>query len=238
MKKRKIVRVLSLASSALFLASLATSQTVCIDPGHPSEVGRGTQGKKITEIRAVWLVAKFLKEELEAQGYEVVLTKSSEGQFVKNKRRSEIANKANSSLMIRLHCDSQGGSGFAVYVPTKAGKSQGKTGPSKEVISASGRIGREFHRVLKRELEGKLNDNGFLSDLKTAVGAKQGALTGSIFSEVPVVLVEMCRLSNAKDDAFIAKEDNQRFYAKALATACRAALNKNDKAKAEVNLLR
>jgi N-acetylmuramoyl-L-alanine amidase len=224
-KKVKVKRVrTSFLFLALILASISFGQKVCIDPGHPSEVGRGASGKKITELRANWKIALLLKGELEAAGCEVFLTKKIEEQYVKNKDRSAVANKAKVDLMIRLHCDAQGGSGFAVYIPTKTGKSQGKTGPSKSVLDLCAKLGKEFHRVLKSELKGKLNDNGLLSDLKTAVGAKQGALTGSIFSEVPVVLVEMVRLTNPKDDAFIANETNQRFYAKALARACLASL--------------
>jgi N-acetylmuramoyl-L-alanine amidase len=206
------------------LTALSWSQRICIDPGHPSEVGRGTSGKKITEVHAAWKVAVYLKEELEANDFEVVMTKKSENQLVKNKDRSGIANKFKANLMIRLHCDAQGGSGFTVYVPTQKGKSQGRTGPSDDVIFESKQRGKLFHAGLKVALGGKLKDNGFLSDKKTFIGSKQGALTGSIFSEVPVVLLEMCRLTNPKDDAFMASDANQRFYAKAIAEACVAAL--------------
>ena len=45
----------------LLLGSLGRAQTVCIDPGHPSEVGEGTRGKRITEMKAAWKVALLLK---------------------------------------------------------------------------------------------------------------------------------------------------------------------------------
>jgi N-acetylmuramoyl-L-alanine amidase len=201
-----------------------TKLTICIDPGHPSEVGRGTESKKITEIHAAWKVAQYLRENLIKNGYNVVLTKSKEGQFVKNRDRSAIANKAKASLMIRLHCDSQDGEGFAVYIPTRQGTAQGKTGPSKSVLGACKKIGTPFHKTLSLELKGQLKDNGLLSDLKTGVGGKFGALIGSIFSEVPVVLVEMCRLSNPKDVDFIASEAGQKKMALALALATKASL--------------
>ena len=51
---------------------------VCIDPGHPSEVASGRNIQNGTsEAHVDWVVATKLREELEARGYEVVLTKSS-----------------------------------------------------------------------------------------------------------------------------------------------------------------
>ena len=203
----------------VLLSCLSQAQTVCIDPGHPSEVGKGTKGKKISEIQAAWKVAILLKKELEAVGIKVVMTKDKEMEFVKNRDRSAIANKAKSDLMVRLHCDSVSGSGFAVYIPKKKGKAQGKTGPSESIIKSCAKVGPIFHEELVAMLKGKLKNNGLLPDTATAVGGKYGALIGSIFSEVPVVLIEMCRLSNKKDEAFIASEEGQLTMAKALASA-------------------
>lgn len=208
----------------LLTAIAAYGQTICIDPGHPSEVGRGASGKKISEVKAVWQVGNRLQKLLKQRGYTVVMTKSKVDQFVKNKDRSQIANKAKADLMIRLHCDAQSGSGFAVYAPMKQGKSGTKVGPSNEVIKESIRIGKLIHAELKLSIGKKLNDNGFLSDEKTLVGSKQGALTGSIYSEVPVILLELVRLTDAGDDAFIASSKGQEEYAKALANAIEKAI--------------
>jgi N-acetylmuramoyl-L-alanine amidase len=49
------------------------------------------------------------------------------------------------------------------------------------------------------------------------VGSRQGALTGSIFSEVPVVTVEMVVLSNAHDARFITSARGERRMAEAIA---------------------
>ncbi|MBS1726320.1 MAG: N-acetylmuramoyl-L-alanine amidase [Armatimonadetes bacterium] len=203
----------------LFLSCLCSAQTVCIDPGHPSEVGRGTQGKHITEIKAVWQVAVKLKKELEMRGVKVVMTKSKEEELVKNKDRSATANKAHVDLMVRLHCDDAAGTGYAIYYPDQKGTAQGKTGPSDDVLKACGKIAPVFHEEFKKAIGDELHDNGLLSDTKTAVGGKYGALIGSIFSEVPVVLIEMCRLNNPKDEAYISSEKGQNALAKALAEA-------------------
>ena len=198
---------------------------ICIDPGHPSEVGEGARGKELTEIRAAWLVAKRLEALLKAAGHEVKLTKLSEKEFVKNRKRAEISNTFQANLLVRLHCDSEGGTGFWTYFPDRPGTdSTGKRGPSAEVITACKQKAPKFHAALAAGLKGALRDNGCLPDIRTAVGSKQGALTGSIWSQVPVVLVEMCVLSNAKDEAFLLSEVGQERMAKALAAGVEAAL--------------
>ena len=197
---------------------------ICIDPGHPSEVGRGTSGKHITEIQAVWQVALKLRSLLEQQGMKVVMTKQSEEQFVRNEQRANIANQAHAALMIRLHCDSDSGSGVATYAPTRQGRNNGKTGPERSVIMASQRMAQDFHPVMMRSLNGSLPDRGLHSDTATQVGGKQGALTGSIYSQVPVLLVEMCVLTNPYDEAFIDNDEGQQQMAQAMADGVTAAL--------------
>ena len=198
---------------------------ICIDPGHPSEVGEGARGKKLTEIHAAWQVAKRLETLLATAGHTVKLTKSREREFVKNRRRAEIANAFQADLLVRLHCDSEGGTGFWTYFPDRPGTdATGKRGPSPEIIAACKLKAPKFHAALAAELKGVLRNNGCLPDIRTAVGSKQGALTGSIWSQVPVVLVEMCVLTNARDEAFLLSDSGQERMAKALAAGVEAAL--------------
>jgi N-acetylmuramoyl-L-alanine amidase len=60
-------------------------------------------------------------------------------------------------------------------------------------------------------------DLGIRGDSKTAVGARQGALTGSIFSGIPVVTVEMVVITQPQGEAFIASEDGQARMTEAIA---------------------
>jgi len=212
-----------LALAALSSAQLA-GKVICIDPGHPSEVGRGTQGKKLTELHVAWIQAQLVKERLEKMGAKVVLTKSSENELVRNKRRAEIANEAKADFMLRLHCDAANNRGFASYYPTQQGTVLGTKGPSKELIAQIKPMAERFHMEFAAKLKGKLSDNGLKSDLKTAIGGKQGALSGSIFSKVPVVLVEMVVLTNPKDEAFIASSKGRSAMADALTAGVVAAL--------------
>jgi N-acetylmuramoyl-L-alanine amidase len=219
-------RAFAFALALLPVAAFCQLQgkVVCLDPGHPSEVGRGTQGKKLTELEVVWNMAQMLKPRLEKMGAKVVFTKPTLNKLVRNKDRAAVANEANADLMLRLHCDAAAGSGFASFYPTRQGTAQGVTGPSRQVLARVEPMAKLFHAELSKQLRGKLNDLGLKSDLKTAVGGKQGALTGSIFSKVPSILVELVVLTNPKDEAFIASKRGQESYADALARAVVAAL--------------
>lgn len=193
---------------------------VCIDPGHPSEVASGRNVQNGTsEAHVDWVVATKLREALEARGYAVVLTKSAEEELVRNKDRALVANRAGAALMIRLHCDASAERGFAVYYPDRQGRAKdGTAGPGPVVIEESRRAAEAVHAGLAEGLQGALNDNGVRTDYQTKVGREQGgALTGSIFSEVPVVTIEMVVLSDAADAEFIKTEEGQRRMAESIA---------------------
>jgi N-acetylmuramoyl-L-alanine amidase len=218
------VQTLDLPSAQLGKASLqkppweSRSKIICIDPGHPSEVNDGkTVQNGTSEVHIAWVTALKLQKLLEAKGYEVVLTKAEENQLVRNKERALVANRAHAALTIRLHCDAFAGRGFAVYYPDRQGTKEGKTGPSEDVMRRSLAAAAAIHAGMVQVMEGVLKDRGILGDSKTLIGSKQGALTGSIFSEVPIVTVEMVVLSDRQDAEFIKSEDGQQQVARAIA---------------------
>lgn len=191
---------------------------IAIDPGHPSEVSRGSEIQNgTTEVETAWEVALRLETLLHDRGYEVVMTKSSKMQLVRNVERAEIANRARAALMVRLHCDASADSGFAIYYPDRVGTAAGKTGPPADVIRRSLAAAESLHASMAPALARRLKDGGVRGDSKTLVGSQQGALTGSIFSQVPVVLVEMVTLSNARDAAFIKSSEGRALLARAIA---------------------
>lgn len=215
-----------LFACTIFSQGVAQSKgSVSIDPGHPSENGVGTTGRSISEVAAAWKVAIILQDLLKQNGYKVVMTKSSQNQKVSNKVRAEIANKAKVDLMLRLHCDSASDSGFASYYPATQGSVNGVKGPSAEVMAESKAAAQKFHPAVIRALKGSIADRGLKTDRQTAIGGKQGALTGSIYAKVPVILVEMCVLQSKHDDAFMGTAAGQRKMAEALFAGIEAALN-------------
>lgn len=190
--------------AAIIALSLHSKPVICIDPGHPSEVGNGTKGKFVTEIDVVWSVANALKPKLLSDGYSVVFTKKSARQMVTNKARAEIANRSRASLLLRIHCDHAiGHSGFATIFADRTGKMGKFSGPPPAVLKQIEDLGPKFHRAAINFLNGKLEDRGIIRESRTNVGSRYGALIGTIHSKVPAILVEVCVLSNAKDESFV-----------------------------------
>jgi N-acetylmuramoyl-L-alanine amidase len=214
-----------LAAAPLLAASCAPvprqadrQPIIAIDPGHPSETSSGAEVQNgTTEVHSAWEVALRLEKLLRERGYSVVMTKSSEMQMVRNVVRAGVGNRAKAALMVRLHCDASTDSGFALYYPDRQGTAEGKTGPSLDVIRWSAAAAESLHAGMAPVLLGQLKDGGVRGDSKTFVGSRQGALTGSIFSEIPVVLIEMVTLSNARDAEFIKGEAGRSLMARAIA---------------------
>jgi N-acetylmuramoyl-L-alanine amidase len=205
---------------------------ICIDPGHPSETARGAVANGLAENTLNWQVALRLQRRLKARGIRVVMTKKSINQYVTNPERAEIANRNGAALMIRLHCDVGGGSGFAWYYPDRAGTKYGVTGPPRDVQTASRSAAFVMNEAMKPVLRGYLKSNPIKTDAATGVGGRQGGvLTGSIFARVPTALLEMCFINNRRDARFIASTAGQERMAQALEAgvlAWRGVWNRNN----------
>ena len=222
----KIISLVCLASPA-FSDGLVDSggdlvatpaPVVCIDPGHPSETSAGTVSRDgtLTERHMDWIVALRLQKLLVGAKIRVVMTKSSEFETVTNRRRAEIANAAGAILFLRLHCDSAPTQGIAFYYPDRQGRAHGVTGPSADVLASSRRAAAIVHDGAMPVLVGQLRDRGVHGESATLIGARQGALTGSIFSRVPAVTVEMVVLTDEHDFALARTAVGQEALAQAL----------------------
>jgi len=196
----------------------ARGPVVCIDPGHPSETSGGAAANGVVERQVNQAVADSLQGLLEARGFRVVLTKHGVDERVTNRRRAEIANECGAAVFLRLHCDASHAPGFTLYYPDRAVALGGVTGPSAGLRAASRRIAEELHAALASRLT-RLRDRGVLGESRTAVGARQGALTGSVHSRVPVVLIEMADLESPSDAKLIGSAEGRSYVASALANA-------------------
>lgn len=198
-------------------AEVAKVKIIAIDPGHPSETSGGCAHHGLKEVDICWEVALRLEKLISADpAFKPIKTKSAVDTMVTNRQRAETANAAGAALLVRLHCDSGKGSGCTVYYPDQQGTSQGVTGPSASVIEQSRNAAECMQKGLARALGTRLKLNPVKTDSVTAVGAKQGALTGSIFSQVPAVVIEMVYLNNASDAALIKTSDGQNLLAEAI----------------------
>jgi N-acetylmuramoyl-L-alanine amidase len=190
---------------------------VAIDPGHPSETSQGASGSAgATEIDVNWDIAQRLRALLESNGYRVVLTKLVKEELVTNRHRAEVGTLHGADVMVRLHCDAGEHRGTATFYPDREGQRWGVTGPSAEVISGSADFVEIFHPAMIAALGPEWPDLGIKGDSKTFVGSQQGALTGSIFSTIPVVTVEMAVITQAQDEEFISSPQGQDRMAQAI----------------------
>ncbi len=203
---------------------------ICIDPGHSRQTV-GASANHLQEYKVCWQMAKQLQLALQAEGDTVILTKRTQDENVTNEERARIANRSHADLLIRLHCDSGGDAGIATFYPATQGEIRGVRGPSDDVIAHSRRAARSFHAALIRAIAARsipLRDRGVRTDAQTYVGGKLGgALEGSIFSECPVLLVEMCVLDNAANASFIRDKSNQAALAQAMAAGVQAAVRQD-----------
>ncbi len=204
---------------------------VCIDPGHPTAYSSGRAVVNgTTELEINWQVALKLEDILEQDyGFRVIKTREDKDMVMSNPDRAMVANLAGADLTVRLHCDAGPNHGFTVYYPNRTGEDLGFTGPTPEVIQGSRRAAYIIHSGMAGALKGTLNDRGVMGESRTKVGRKQGALTGSIFSEMPTVTVEMVFLTNHSDAEFIKGEGGQYLMAEALAKGIAAYLRERQK---------
>ena len=211
------------ASASVLNVQTVDAQTakpfiVVIDPGHPSETAAGAVAHGLSENRINWQVAQRLGARLTKLGITTYITKRRENEKVTNRARAEMANNVNASLMIRLHCDAGGGSGYSWYYPDRAGTKYGVTGPPKSVQIQSKRAAYVMNEAMKPVLKGYLKANSIKTDAQTGVGGKQGGvLTGSIFARVPTALIEMAFITNKRDAQFIGSAAGQEKMSEALA---------------------
>ncbi len=207
-------------------AFASAPSVVCIDPGHPSETSAGnTKLFGITENEINWRVALQLKKQLTKNGICVIMTKARLNQKVTNKKRAEICNNGNAALMLRLHADYGNGTGYTVYYPDRKGEKYGVTGPSQTIIAQSKMAAKRIYYGMRAALHSYLKGNSVKGDSRTKIGSSQGALTGSIFARVPVVLVEMAYLNNRHDAKFIKSFRGQTLLAHALSDGILKYLN-------------
>ncbi len=146
------------------------------------------------------------------------MTKLVEEELVTNRHRAEVGTLHGADVMIRLHCDAGSHRGTATFYPDRQGERWGVTGPSPNVIAGSLDFAEVFHPAMIQALGPDWPDLGIKGDSKTAVGARQGALTGSIFSTIPVVTVEMVVITQPEGEGFIASEEGQERMARAIAS--------------------
>ncbi|GAA0117032.1 N-acetylmuramoyl-L-alanine amidase [Clostridium senegalense] len=188
---------------------------VCIDPGHQEKgdskgesIGPGASQKKprvssgtagVGTKKAEYMVnleaSLILKDILQQNGYEVVMTRETNDVNISNAERAEVSNKAEADMTIRIHCDSlndSGKTGASILVPSKSNKYTGN------IYKKSN----DYGNILKASLE----DEG----IKVNGVFERNDITGFNWSQVPVVILEMGFMSNWNEDRMLCDINYQR----------------------------
>ncbi len=188
----------------------AQGKVVVIDPGHQvransgqepvgpgssetkAKVSSGTAGTVtgISESELVLTIGLKLRDSLEANGIEVVMTRTSQNVDISNIERAQIANNAGADLFVRIHADGSDNAATAgihvLYPASIKGWTDDIAGASKQAASLAQR------------------------ELIAATGAKDRGIdarddmTGFNWSDVPVILPEIGFMSNAAEDRLLA----------------------------------
>ncbi|MFE5318697.1 N-acetylmuramoyl-L-alanine amidase [Paenibacillus sp. NPDC056579] len=148
-------------------------------------------------------VAVLLKQMLEEQGMEVLVTREEHDVDISNKQRAELANEASARLAVRLHADgneSPKAEGFSVLYPHPS------VIPDEAVQASSLKAAELIHDSLKESTGAK----------SRGIVPRQD-LSGFNWSTVPVVLVEMGFMTNPAEDVRMSDPDYQRKLAEGMA---------------------
>lgn len=113
-KTTSIVGFGGIVGSANRGSGTAAKPVIVLDPGHsgsdiniidPTTGLQDHDYPNTPEIEEVFTVAQQVKDQLEADGYTVVMTKSSVNDNVSLRKRADIANNAGASLAVSIHSD-------------------------------------------------------------------------------------------------------------------------------------
>lgn len=217
-------------------------KTIIIDPGHGGK-DPGASGSKSQEKDIVLSVGKKLKANLEASGFEAILTRDKDV-FIELSERPNIANRKNGDLFISLHCNAIDGEerkkkthGYHFYVLRAPESEEDKAIARREnkVASLYGEKNKtEISPIEWIKIEASLSlyqqnsfryteellksfENGKIRRLGTgAGGAGFMVLVGAL---MPAVLVELGFITHPEDEAFMMSEKGQIELAEKISLA-------------------
>lgn len=201
----------------------AAGRVIVIDPGHQAKgnfeteaLGPGSTETKIKvssgtascntgepESKLVLAISLKLRTELEARGYTVLMTRTTEDVDLSNIDRAAIANDANADALLRIHAngsESAAAEGALTICQTAASPYNADIYPQSYALSSA-----------------------VLDELCAAAGCRKlyvwetDTMSGINWSRVPVTIVEVGFMTNPAEDALLATEAYQDKLAAGIA---------------------
>ena len=209
--------------------TLTTSQSsrfvVVIDAGHQrhgnyeqepngpgsnvmkAKVSSGTQGvvTGLAEYELNLTVSLYLKEELLARGYEVIMIRETHDINISNVERAKLANESKADAFIRVHADSstnQEAQGVMTICQT----------PQNPYNSEWYEKSRKLSELVLEEV---VEETGAI---KRKIW-ETDTMTGINWTTVPTTILEMGFMSNKEEDKLLATKEYQQKIAKGVADA-------------------
>lgn len=207
------------------IAAPHAARIVVIDPGHQArgnndeepigpgsattkpKVTSGTEGvvTGIPESELVLAIGLMVREELEARGVRVIMTRTRQDVNISNIERTKLANQVGADLYLRVHADGiDSGSVYGIHTlyPVSI------AGWTDDIAAASKRAAQLTQSALVAATGGK--DRGLDA---------RDDMTGFNWSDVPVIIPEIGFMTNAAEDRLLAQDSYRRKIAVALAQA-------------------
>lgn len=203
---------------------------ICIDPGHASTIDAATEpigpgsaemkvkdpggtSGSVTGVRepvVTLAISQYLKQQLEAQGAIVFMTRSGPDYSGGNRERAQVANQAGADLFIRVHADGSSDSsqrGVSTLHPAAI------AGWTDDIYEQS--------RAAAGSVQAAMVAGLGAPDLGTV---ERSDITGFNWADVPAILVEVGFMSNPDEDLLLNDTVYQQQVAAALASGISAYL--------------
>lgn len=219
---------------------------VIIDAGHGGHDTGAIGPTGVREKDVALAVVLKLKEKLEAQGLEVVLTRDDDT-FIALEERTRIANREHGDLFISIHCNAApaktlrgvetytlntSSNRYSVRLAARENATTERGINDLQYILAdlatkanTGESQRLADRVQRSIVRGLTKDYKGVRDL----GTKEALFVVLLGAKMPSILVETSFLSNPEDEQRLASEEYQESLAEHIAEAVEGFLEERNK---------